>query len=58
MKEMQIKKNFDKNDTLVVKGIAILLMLFYHLFESRELLETLQVNQDRKSTRLNSSHRN
>lgn len=44
MKEMQIKEKFDKNDTLVVKGIAILLMLFYHLFESRELLETLQVN--------------
>lgn len=44
MKEVQIKKCFDKKDTLVVKGIAILLMLFYHLFESRELLETLHVN--------------
>lgn len=44
MKEMQIKKSFDKKDTLVVKGIAILLMLFYHLFESRELLETLHVD--------------
>lgn len=44
MREPQIKKEFDKNDTLIAKGIAILLMLFYHLFESEQLLESLQVN--------------
>lgn len=37
-------KGFEKRDTLVVKGIAILLMLFYHLFESGELLVTLDVD--------------
>lgn len=38
------QKGFEKRDTLVVKGIAILLMLFYHLFESKELLTTLNVD--------------
>lgn len=41
---MELKKSFDKKDTLVVKGMAILLMLFYHLFQTQELLEQLQVN--------------
>lgn len=41
---MELKKSFDKKDTLVVKGMAVLLMLFYHLFQTRELLEQLQVN--------------
>ncbi len=44
MREMMGKKCFDKKDTLVVKGMAILLMLFYHLFESEELLTTLHVD--------------
>lgn len=44
VKEMQRKTDFDKKDTLVVKGMAILLMLFYHLFESQELLVSLNVD--------------
>lgn len=39
-----LNRTFDKKDTLVVKGLAILLMLFYHLFESEELLVSMQVN--------------
>ena len=38
------KRSFEKRDTLVVKGVAILLLLFYHLFESQELLVTLEVD--------------
>lgn len=38
------KTRFEKRDTLAVKGVAILLMLFYHLFESQELLVTLHVD--------------
>ena len=44
LKEIQVKKGFEKKDTLVVKGMAILLLLFYHLFESQELLVTLNVD--------------
>lgn len=50
MEEIRVKetkllnRTFDKKDTLVVKGLAILLMLFYHLFESEELLVSMQVN--------------
>lgn len=44
MKEVKLKNSFDKYDTLIVKGMAILLMLFYHLFQTRTLLEQLQVN--------------
>lgn len=44
MKETQAMRKFEKRDTLVVKGVAILLMLFYHLFESQELLVTLNVD--------------
>lgn len=44
MKEAETKKSFEKRDTLVAKGIAILLMLFYHLFESQQLLESLHVD--------------
>lgn len=36
--------SFEKQDTLVVKGTAILLMLFYHLFESQQLLESMEVD--------------
>lgn len=36
--------SFEKKDTLVVKGMAILLMLFYHLFESRQLLDSMEVD--------------
>lgn len=43
MKEVKLKKSFDKGDTLVVKGMAILLMLFYHLFQTKTLLEQLEV---------------
>ncbi len=41
MEDMRI---FEKRDTLAVKGVAILSLLFYHLFESEELLVTLNVN--------------
>ena len=34
----QYKNHFDKNDTLAVKGIAILLLLFHHLFLIKERL--------------------
>ena len=44
VKETVLKKSFDKRDTLTAKGMAILLMLFYHLFESQELLERLNVD--------------
>ena len=44
VQEMKKEPRFTKRDTLVVKGIAILLMLFYHLFESGELLDTLNVD--------------
>lgn len=41
---MNLKKSFEKKDTLAVKGAAILLLLFYHLFESQALIEEMQVN--------------
>jgi len=41
---MEDTRTFEKRDTLVVKGAAILLLLFYHLFESEELLVTLNVD--------------
>lgn len=44
MKQVQTKQSFEKSDTLVVKGVAILLLLFYHLFESQELLVSMEVN--------------
>lgn len=44
VKEIALKKSFEKKDTMIVKGIAILLMLFYHLFESQELLVQQNVN--------------
>ena len=37
-------KSFSKKDTLTVKGIAIILMLFYHLFESDDLITSMNVN--------------
>lgn len=40
---MKLKTGFEKKDTLVVKGLAILLMLFYHLFEDAYAVEQLQV---------------
>ncbi len=46
MKETVLKKSFDKKDTMTVKGIAILMMLFYHLFETKDLLERLNVNYE------------
>lgn len=44
--EATSKRVFDKKDTLLVKGIAISLMLFYHLFESADLLQRLRVNYE------------
>ena len=40
---MSQKSGFEKKDTLVVKGLAILLLLFYHLFENAAMLEQLNV---------------
>lgn len=40
------KWGFDKKATFTVKGIAISLMLFYHLFESADLLQRMQVNHE------------
>ncbi len=38
-----MNKIFTKEDTLLVKGIAILFMLFYHLFETYERVDSLGV---------------
>lgn len=38
-----MNKIFTKEDTLLVKGIAILFMLFYHLFETYERVNSLGV---------------
>ena len=38
-----MNKSFSKEDTILVKGIAILFMLFYHLFETYERVNTLGV---------------
>ena len=38
-----MEKTFTKDDTLLVKGIAILFMLFYHLFETYERVNSLGV---------------
>ncbi len=38
-----MNKTFTKEDTLLVKGIAILFMLFYHLFETYERVDSLGV---------------
>ena len=39
-----MKREFSKRETLIVKGAAILCMLFYHLFEYEQLVTSLQVN--------------
>ena len=31
---MRLKTTFEKKDTMEVKGLAILMLLFYHLFEN------------------------
>ena len=38
-----MNKTFTKEDTLLVKGIVILFMLFYHLFETYERVDSLGV---------------
>jgi peptidoglycan/LPS O-acetylase OafA/YrhL len=38
------KPSFDRDRTLSVKGVAILLLLFYHLFHEAEALQRLNVN--------------
>ena len=40
---MRLKTTFEKRDTMVVKGLAILMLLFYHLFENAAALEQLNV---------------
>lgn len=44
MKKIRSSGVFEKDDTMLVKGAAILLLLFYHLFESEELLQTMNVD--------------
>lgn len=39
-----MKREFTKEDTLVVKGLAILCLLFYHLFEHYERVTTMKVD--------------
>ncbi len=39
-----MKQEFTKEDTLVVKGMAIFCLLFYHLFEHYERVTTMGVN--------------
>lgn len=39
-----MNKSFSKNDTLTAKGLAVLLLLFYHLFYEEHVLTALQVN--------------
>lgn len=42
--ESQMQKQFTKERTLVVKGVAIILLLIYHLFEHEYLVNTMGVN--------------
>lgn len=44
-------KEFTKEHTLQVKGVAIMLLLFYHLFHEEEVLEKMQVNYAPLSTK-------
>lgn len=44
MKQAESKGGFEKKDTMLVKGMAVLLLLFYHLFESQELLVSMEVD--------------
>lgn len=39
-----MKKEFTRTDSSVVKGVAILCLLFYHLFEHAERVTTMQVD--------------
>lgn len=39
-----MKQEFTKEDTKVVKGMAVLSLLFYHLFENYDLVEKMKVN--------------
>ena len=39
-----MKKQFSKENTNVVKGFAIILLLIYHLFENENLVTSLEVN--------------
>jgi len=43
-KGLYMKKVFDKNASQVVKGLAILMLLMYHLFEHEELIQSMEVN--------------
>lgn len=44
MKDNLLKKGFTKQDSLIAKGFGILLLLFYHLFYEKTVLEEFQVN--------------
>lgn len=39
-----MKREFTKEDTLLVKGMAVLCLLFYHLFEHHERVSVMQVD--------------
>lgn len=39
-----MQKQFTKEHSLVVKGLAILLLLMYHLFENEQLISSMEVN--------------
>ncbi len=39
-----MKREFTKDDTLAVKGLAVLSLLFYHLFEHYERVSTMNVD--------------
>lgn len=39
-----MQKQFTKERTLVVKGVAIILLLIYHLFEHEQLVTSMEVN--------------
>jgi len=43
-KGLYMRKVFDKNASQVVKGLAILMLLMYHLFEHEELIQSMEVN--------------
>lgn len=41
-----MKQEFTQKDSLVVKGVAILCLLFYHLFEHEQRVTSMQVNYE------------
>ncbi len=43
-KSLFLKKNFERNDTLQLKGIAIIMMLFHHLFGREALFKNYAIS--------------